>query len=66
MSTYSAPPNSQGTGSRVNPLAPVAYTPQSSYVPSASKKSNTFQRPISTISTTYTHHSNLSSTSTTL
>ncbi|KAF8975101.1 RHO1 GDP-GTP exchange protein 2 [Entomortierella lignicola] len=39
MATYTTPPsNAQGSGNRVNPLAPVTYTPQSSYVPSTSKK----------------------------
>ncbi|KAF9919873.1 RHO1 GDP-GTP exchange protein 2 [Linnemannia zychae] len=34
MANYAAPPSSQGQPSRANPLAPVTYIPQSTYVPS--------------------------------
>ncbi|KAG0365117.1 RHO1 GDP-GTP exchange protein 2, partial [Gamsiella multidivaricata] len=52
--------SSQETGNRVNPLAPVTYTPQSSYVPSSSKK-----KPVHNPSpnSPYRHHSNTSNAS---
>ncbi|KAF9149587.1 RHO1 GDP-GTP exchange protein 2 [Linnemannia schmuckeri] len=40
MANYTTPPTSQGQPSRANPLAPVAYTPQSTYVPSPKNERN--------------------------
>ncbi|KAF9570825.1 RHO1 GDP-GTP exchange protein 2 [Mortierella alpina] len=57
MATYSNPPTHQGNGSRANPLAPVAYTPQSSYVPKKETRNNSISR---TSNGAYSHQSNTS------
>ncbi|KAF9918737.1 RHO1 GDP-GTP exchange protein 2, partial [Lobosporangium transversale] len=67
MATYTAPPpSSQGTGNRPNPLVPVAYTPHSSYVPSPKKDRARGIHPPNTPNHPFTHHSNVSNTSTLL
>ncbi|KAF9364118.1 RHO1 GDP-GTP exchange protein 2 [Mortierella sp. NVP85] len=64
MASYTAPPSSS-QGNRVNPLTPVTYTPQSSYVPSPTKKdrNKTHQYP-NLNNSPYRHHSNASNVST--
>ncbi|KAG0201531.1 RHO1 GDP-GTP exchange protein 2 [Mortierella sp. GBA30] len=64
MATYTAPPSSQGAGNRLNPLAPVAYTPQSSYVPKQDR-TKSVSRPNAS-SGTHGHQSSISTTGSTL
>ncbi|KAF8924113.1 RHO1 GDP-GTP exchange protein 2 [Dissophora ornata] len=67
MATFTTPPsNSQGTGNRANPLVPVTYTPQSSYVPTGSKneRNKTIHHP--NPNSPYPHHSNANNASTLL
>ncbi|KAI1316398.1 RHO1 GDP-GTP exchange protein 2 [Mortierella claussenii] len=69
MATYTTPPtNAPASGNRVNPLAPVTYTPHSSYVPSGAKKdrNRSIHHPNANPDSPYRHHSNLSNTSTLL
>ncbi|KAF9087415.1 RHO1 GDP-GTP exchange protein 2 [Mortierella sp. AD031] len=46
MANYTTPPTNQGQPARANPLAPVTYTPQSTYVPSPkSDRSKSIHHP---------------------
>ncbi|KAG0047494.1 RHO1 GDP-GTP exchange protein 2 [Gryganskiella cystojenkinii] len=59
MASYTAPPNSNNSnGAKINPLAPVAYKPSSSYVPSAPKTDRTksIRQPGPNSTTLSNHH----------
>lgn len=69
MANYTTPPTSQGQSGRANPLAPVTYTPQSTYVPSLKNERNkSIHHPNPNINSPYrnSNSSNLSHSSTAL
>ncbi|KAG0291633.1 RHO1 GDP-GTP exchange protein 2, partial [Dissophora globulifera] len=61
MATYTPPPGASGAGNRANPLVPVAYKPQSSYVPATKKDHG---KPPSSTTTPFRHQATLSNAST--
>ncbi|KAF9118650.1 RHO1 GDP-GTP exchange protein 2, partial [Mortierella sp. GBA39] len=69
MADYTTPPSSQGQPGRSNPLAPVAYTPQSTYVPSPKNERNKsihHPNPNNNSPYRYSNSSNLSHSNTAL
>ncbi|KAG0291667.1 RHO1 GDP-GTP exchange protein 2 [Linnemannia gamsii] len=61
MANYSTPPTSQGQSTRSNPLVPVTYTPQSTYVPSPkSERNKSIHHPNPNSPYRHSNNSNLS------